>query len=319
MNQKHYLVFDISNLLYRTFFVQRQEDDETLAGLATHTALVMLNKYFKQHKPDKVVMAFDRKSWRKDYTASEACISKKPYKGNRRQDMTPAQEIKYRKFLEHMKEFESLIATQTTIITLVEDTLEADDLIAGFCQVESGDDVRITIISTDSDLLQLIKYPNVQVISPATDKVQTLSDFDEDPVYYVFQKCIRGDSTDNVQSAFPRVREARIKKAYVDPFERVQLMKEQWTAPGPVILKEDGTEEATTVTFVVEDLFRENEILINLEKQPSAIRERILRSVVEALDKERKFSLFHMLKFIGKYNLTKIKESIDSYVPMLSK
>ena len=52
-----YLVFDISNLLYRTFFVQRQENDETLAGIAAHSALVTLNKYFKKYKPDRVVMA----------------------------------------------------------------------------------------------------------------------------------------------------------------------------------------------------------------------------------------------------------------------
>lgn len=301
-----YLVFDISNLLYRTFFVQRQEDDETLAGLATHTALVMLNKYYKQHKPDRVVMAFDRKSWRKDYTASEQCISKKPYKGNRRQDMTPAQQLKYQRFLDHMREFEALIAEQTTIITLVEDTLEADDLIAGFCQVVADDDNEIVIISTDSDLLQLIQYKNVRIISPANDKEQTLDEFDNDPLYYVFAKCIRGDSTDNVQSAFPRVSSKRIRKAYDDAFERVQLMKETWT-------NQDGVE------FRVEQLFEENEKLINLAKQPDAIRKLILESVSAALEKERKFSMFFILKFLGKYKLNKIKESLDQYIPMLSK
>lgn len=301
-----YLVFDISNLLYRTFFVQRQEDDETLAGLATHTALVMLNKYYKQHKPDRVVMAFDRKSWRKDYTASEQCISKKPYKGNRRQDMTPAQQLKYQRFLEHMREFEALIAEQTTILTLVEETLEADDLIAGFCQIEAGDDNEIVIISTDTDLLQLLQYPNVRIVSPANDKEQTLDEFNNDPHYYVFTKCLRGDPTDNVQSAFPRVSSKRIAKAYADSFERVQLMMETWT-------------NQDKVEFRVKDLFEENEKLINLAKQPPAIRKLILESVSAALEKERKFSMFFILKFLGKYKLNKIKESLDQYIPMLSK
>lgn len=301
-----YLVFDISNLLYRTFFVQRQEDDETLAGLATHTALVMLNKYYKQHKPDRVVMAFDRKSWRKDYTASEQCISKKPYKGNRRQDMTPAQQLKYQRFLEHMREFEALIAEQTTILTLVEETLEADDLIAGFCQIEAGDDNEIVIISTDTDLLQLLQYTNVRIVSPANDKEQTLDEFNNDPHYYVFTKCLRGDPTDNVQSAFPRVSSKRIAKAYTDSFERVQLMMETWT-------------NQDKVEFRVKDLFEENEKLINLAKQPPAIRKLILESVSAALEKERKFSMFFILKFLGKYKLNKIKESLDQYIPMLSK
>jgi hypothetical protein len=314
-----YLVFDISNLLYRTFFVQRQEDDETLAGLATHTALVMLNKYYKQHRPDKVVMVFDRKSWRKDYTASDACISKKPYKGNRRQDMTPAQQLKYQRFLTHMREFEALIAEQTTIVTLVEDMLEADDLIAGFCQIEASDDNEIVIISTDSDLLQLMQYTNVRIVSPATDKEQTLSEFDGDPLFYVFQKCIRGDSTDNVQSAYPRVRMDRIKKAFTDPYERVQLMNETWTAPGPVVTDENGEEVVSKITYKVADLFDENEKLINLAKQPPNIRKLILESVSESLDKKRQFSMFFILKFLGKYKLVKIKESLDQYIPMLSK
>lgn len=301
-----YLVFDISNLLYRTFFVQRGESEETLAGLATHTALVMLNKYFKRYKPHKVVMAFDRKSWRKEYTASEECLSKKPYKGNRRQDMTPSQQEKYARFMNHMKEFEELIATNTTIITLQADRLEADDVIAGFCQIVACPENEIVIISTDSDLLQLAQYDNVSVVSPATDQEQSLSEFDGDALFYVFQKCIRGDATDNVQSAFPRVRMDRIKKAWKDPFERVQLMKQTWT-------------NENKVEFRVEDLFAENQKLIDLSKQPPDIRKLIFETVDEALDKERQFSMFFILKFIGKYKLMKIKESIDQYVPMMSR
>jgi hypothetical protein len=300
------LVFDISNLLYRTFFVQKEESDETLAGLATHSALVMLNKYFRQFKPDRVVMAFDRKSWRKAYTASDKCISKKPYKGNRRQDMTPSQQIKYQKFIEHMKEFEALIGSHTTIITLVEDDLEADDLIAGYCELcQDETEHEVIVISTDSDLLQLLRYPSVRIVSPATDKPQVLSDFDGDPEFYVFTKCLRGDPTDNVQSAYPGVRSTRIKKAYDDPFERVQLMKTTWT-------------NQDKIEFTVQQLFEENQILIDLTKQPEDIRELIKYSVAASVAKQRKFSMFHILRFIGKYKLVKIKESLDQYIPMLS-
>lgn len=307
-----YLVFDISNMLYRTFFVQREETDETLAGLAMHSALVTLNKYFRQHKPDRVVMAFDRQSWRKEYTASDKCLSKKPYKGNRRKDMTPAQALKYERFLHHLAEFEQLISTQTTIITLAGDGLEADDLIAGFCQMHKDSDDQIVLISSDTDMLQLLRYPNVRIISPANDKEQFLSEYDDDPLYYLFTKCIRGDPTDNVQSAYPRVRSDRIRKVYEAKQDITQaevyenFMKETWT-------NQDGT------VFRVEQIYDENRLLIDLEKQPRDIRIRIGETLADAMDKERKFSLFFMLKFIGKYKLVKIKESIDQFIPMLSK
>lgn len=302
-----YLVFDISNMLYRTFFVQKQESDETLAGLATHTALVTLNKYFRKFKPNKVVMVFDRPSWRKEYTASEECISKKPYKGNRRKDMTPSQEEKYGRFKAHIAEFEKLIADHTTIISLAEERLEADDLIAGFCQKMQGNtEDEIVIISADSDLLQLVRYGNVQVISPATDEPQSLEEYNGDPKYYVFQKCLRGDPTDNVQSAYPRVPAKRIQKAYTDPFEYVSLMKQTWT-------------NENKVEFQVENLFAENQILIDLEKQPDDIRALMAAAIDRAMEKKRQFSMFFILKFIGKYKLNKIKESIDQYIPLLSR
>jgi 5'-3' exonuclease len=304
--QCDWLVFDISNMLFRTFFVARNgEDDVTLAGLATHSALVTLNKYYKQFKPKKgVVMAFDRSSWRKEYTASDDCHpATKPYKGNRRKDMSPAQQAKYAKFIDHLREFENLIIEHTAIVSLVQDRLEADDLIAGFCQINDGDD--IIIISADSDLLQLKKHKGIRVVSPANDKEQQLEEFDNDPLFYVFQKCMRGDPTDNIQSAYPRLRKTKIREAYDDPYIRANLMKETWT--------DEKNQE-----ILVEDMFKENQRLIDLEKQPKDIRIAILTTVDEALNKDRKFSMFHLLKFCSKYDLVKIKDSIDTFIPMLS-
>ena len=302
-----WLLYDVSNVLYRSFFVARNgEDDITLAVMATHAALVSLNKYHKQFKPRLgTVMAFDRTSWRKAYSVSDdAHPATKPYKGTRRKDMSPAQAAKFEKFIDHLKEFERLITEHTNIITLAADNLEADDVIAGFCQVHEGD--NIIIISADSDLLQLKRYENIRVISPATDKEQLLEDYDNDPLYYVFQKCIRGDSTDNVQSAYPKVRQTKIRAAYDDNYERVKLFKETW--------KDDKGNE-----IVVEDMFKENQRLIDLEKQPKNIRIAILTAVSDAMEKQRKFSMFHLLKFCAKYELVKIKENIDTFSPMLSK
>jgi hypothetical protein len=291
-------------MLYRTFFANTTEDDQTVAGLATHMALVTLNKYFKQFKPTHLVMAFDRTSWRKAYTASDACISKKAYKGNRRQGMSPAQQLKFERFLGHLREFESLITNHSTVITLAQDHLEADDLIAGF--VQSNREDKITIITADTDMLQLLKHDNVTIVSPATDKAQHLAEFFDDPEYYVFQKCIRGDSTDNVQSAFPRVRATKIKAAYDDPFELVQLLKNTWT-------DEDKR------TFLVEDLFKENQLLINLEMQPANIRELIDLTLEDASEKQREFSMFHFMRYLGKYDLKKVAASFEQYLPMLSR
>lgn len=302
-----YLVFDMSNLLYRTFFAHHTEDDITIAGLASHSALTTLNKYFREQKPQKVVAAFDRTSWRKAYTAGEECISKKPYKGNRRQSMTPAQKIKYEQFCAHLNEFETLITENTSIISLAGATLEADDLMGGFVQVVTLDDANeVVIISGDKDMIQLLRYPNVRVIDPATGKDRSLEDWNGDADYFMFMKCIRGDAGDNVQSALPKVRETRIEKAYKDPYERANLMNESWKGV-------DGRE------FVVKDLYKENQLLMDLAAQPDDIQSLIVKTVVKAMKSPGKFSYFHFMKFLGKYELKKVAEQADNFVPLLSR
>lgn len=302
-----YLVFDMSNLLYRTFFAHTQEEDQTIAGLASHSALITLNKYFREHKPHKVVAVFDRSSWRKEYTASEACISKKPYKGNRRQTMTPQQKLKYEQFCGHVNDFENLIMDNTTIIGLAGARLEADDLIGGFVQIQTLDPTNeIVIISQDQDMIQLLRYPNTRVVDPASGKDRTLDDSDGDADYFMFFKCIRGDTGDNVRSAYPKVRETRIKKAYTDAFERANLMNETWTGP-------DGT------TYVVKELYKENQLLMDLTMQPEDIQKLIVKTVLSGIKRQTKFSYFDFMKFLGKYQLKKVAEQADNFVPLLSR
>lgn len=301
-----FLVFDTTNMLHRTFFVEgANEDSETSAGMAVHSALTSLNKYYKKFKPDSMLLGLDNHSWRKDYTASEQCVSKKPYKGNRRQNMTPAQAAKYERFLAHIKEFQTLLSEHTNIPVLAGERLEADDVIAGFAIRAATLGHRVIIVSTDSDYAQLLKYEGIQVFSPATDLPHSLSKWNDDAEFYLFCKCIRGDTSDNVQSAYPRVRTTRLEKAWVDPFERTQLMNERWVLNG------------TEVT--VQQLYSENELLIDLTKQPDDIKELINQAIERACSKQKCYSQFFFMKFCAKLRLKRVIEQIDSYSRMLNK
>lgn len=300
-----WLVVDISNMLFRTFFVGRPNDtDIALAGMATHVGLTTLLKYYNHFKPTYgMVLAFDRSSWRKKYTASEKCISQKAYKGNRRQNMSPSQQATYAKFCDHLKEFEQLMVEHTRIRTMMCDDLEADDLIAGFCRAYEGDNT--IVLSTDTDLLQLKRYKGVRVVSFADDQEHILSDFDGDPHLYLFHKCLRGDPTDNIQSAYPRLHSKKIKAAFEDSYERLQIMKETW-------VDQNGR------TMLVEDLFKENQLLIDLEKQPEDIQVKMFTTIDESIAAKKKFSLFHFMKFCGKYELVRVRETVDTFIPMLN-
>ena len=82
-------------------------------------------------------------------------------------------------------------------------------------------------------------------------------------------------------------------------------MKEKWT-------------DHNKREFTVAQMFKHNEILINLEKQPTDIRQIINETLEEELKLTKQFSYFHILKFVGKYKLEKIKDNIEQFIPMLS-
>lgn len=299
-----FLVFDMGNMLYRSFYAHPDEDELVTAGLAHHRALMVLNKYFKQFKPTKTFMAFDRPNWRKAYTKTDDCVTWKVYKANRRQNLTPRQQAKYDKFLEHIAEFEELMKTHTSIVCLANKLLEADDLIAGVAQ-KYEDTAEIVIISSDKDLMQLLTKDNIILINPDNGKQRTLEEFDNDPNYFIFEKCFRGDRGDNIQNAYPRIKTTKIKKAYADPFVRENIMHETW-------VNENGEK------VVVGHLFRENNLLMNLSAQPEMIRNKIDTTIEEAVANPGTFSYFHFMKFCGSYELKNITENIHQYMRMLS-
>lgn len=308
-----YLVFDISNLLYRTFFANKREDVMTNAGLAHHSALQTLNMYFRKYNPTKTVMAFDRSSWRKAYTKSDLCISGRPYKGNRRQKMTPSESARYEKFIEHLNHFEEIMRDRTAVACLAGDLLEADDLVAGFVDLYAEDN-EVIIISSDQDLIQLLRSDNVSLIDPATgnDRREILDDeYDGDVNYFLFHKCLRGDTGDNVMSALPRIRKTRIRKAYTDPYEQANLMAETWSMGVP--------DSVGYRKYRVKDLYEENKLLMDLSAQPEEIQDLITESITTTMADPGRYSHFHFLKFLGEYELKKISESIDNFVPMLSR
>lgn len=318
------LMFDATNIIHRTFFAQEgsakrkatkhtagglQNDgngltaDQEMAGLAHYIALATLNKYYNRFNPDKVVLTFDRSNWRKEYTKSEKCLSGAIYKGTRRQNMTDAQQDAFQRFCNHINEFEALMRDYTGIVVLSGDKLEADDLMSGVTQMfhEIAD---IIIVSADQDLLQLLRYDSVTLIDPASGNARSLAEYNMDPDFFVFQKCMRGDVGDNVKSAFPRVRMTRIKEAYNDPFEYDKLMKEEWT-------NADGKK------MIVGDLFKENKLLMDLHCQPDDIKERIDAAIEEGFTNVGKYDNFKFVKFCGKFGLRKVVDSLTLYQRML--
>ncbi len=305
------MIVDTANLLFRVAAAHGKYNDggtaEDRAGLAMHMALNTLNKYYKKYQPDQLALTFEGgKNWRKEYTKSADCISKKVYKANRVKDasMVP--------FFELINAFEKLAREHTSLVCLSNELLEGDDLFAGYVQRFSDAGDEVIGISGDKDFVQLLKHANFTLIDPDKGKQRSVEDVCgvNDPIFFMFEKAFRGDKNDNVFPAYPRVQKKRLLKAFSDEYERTQLMNETWKFNDP----ETGEE----TTYRVGDLFEENNILMNLEYQPERIKKVINETLDHELVHHGKFSFFHFQKFCGKYGLKQISENSTNYVSMFS-
>lgn len=312
------LIMDVSNLFYSAFYAHSKETEEVLLAMANKSFMDSINKHFKDHKCDEVVLAFDgKKNWRKSYTKNapdpknEDCLTYKKYKGQRREKMTDSERAKLERFDEHVVEFRQMLQEYTGLLVLQHDRLEADDLIAGF--IRSHQKEAHIIISRDRDYLQLQRFKNVKQIDPHTGKNVTLADYNFDPDYFMFLKCFRGDDGDNVMSAYPRVWETKIKAAYEDDYARNALMKHQFEVDylSPV----DGS--VIRRKYLTEDVFEENEMLMDLTKQPDVIVEMIDKSIKKSYDQRGSYNMVKFLRYCGRMDFQHIIHNIQAYNKLL--
>ena len=321
-----YLVVDLANTYFRArHAAHRGADSWTRVGFAIHVCLAAINKCWREQRADHVVICLEGRSWRKDYY--------RPYKANRaeaRAALTEAELEEDRMFWEALDDLKTFLIEKSNCTVLHHPNLEADDLIAGWVQNHPGD--HHTIVSSDTDYIQLLSE-NVNQYNGITDELWTINGILDkrgklvidkktkepkavpDPKWMLFEKCMRGDGSDNVFSAYPGVRTKGTKnrvglmEAYADMstqgYNWNNLMLQRWT-------DHEGVEHR------VLDDYRRNVTLIDLSAQPEAVREMIAETIsLGAVPKNNGQVGAKFLKFCGKYELNRIADSAQQYAELL--
>jgi hypothetical protein len=309
-----YILVDTANTFFRARHVINGSADIKL-GMAFHITLNSIKKAWQDFNGSHVVFCLEGRSWRKDYYA--------PYKRNRsdaRAAHTEKQAEEEKVFWEAFDTFKDFIAEKTNCTVLQNPQLEADDLIAGWIQTHPNADH--VIISTDSDFVQLIA-PNVRQYNGVMettithegildkkgkrviDKKTNAAKDVPNPEWLLFEKCMRGDPTDNVFSAYPKVRKNKLEEAFNDRSNRGfawnNMMLQRW-------VDHNGEEHR-----VLED-YERNRKLIDLAAQPQDIRNVITETInTNAVPKTIDQVGIRLLKFCNLYDLKKITDSIQQY------
>jgi 5'-3' exonuclease len=319
-----YIIVDAANMFFRARHVVRGDLDDKI-GMALHIIFSSINKAWRDFGGTHVVVAFEGRSWRKDFYG--------PYKAHRkvaRDAMTPKEQEEDEAFFKAFDEFRSFLHERTNVTVLQAPGCEADDFIARWIQTHPDD--KHVIISSDSDFYQLLR-PNVSQYNgitsqhitlegifndkgkPVVDKKTGEQKTVENPEWILFEKCIRGDTSDNIFSAYPGARKKGSKnsvgmmEAFEDRngmgFNWNNFMLQRWT-------DHEGNEH------VVRDDYRRNKTLIDLTAQPDEIKAALDAAIVEAVQAEHKRQVgIHLMRYCGQNNLVRMGEQADDHAKYL--
>jgi 5'-3' exonuclease len=316
-----HILVDAMNVFYRAKHITRGDLEDKI-GMSIHVTLNSVRKAWKEFGGTHVVFALEGRSWRKDHYA--------PYKRNReeaRKALTTKEQEENVVFFETFDQFRLFVADQTNCTVLQHPKLEADDLIAGWIAQHPND--NHVIISTDGDFAQLISQ-NVKQYNGVTGVTTTHEGYFDDkkrpiidnktkkvipapnPEWLLFEKCIRGDSSDNVFSAYPgvRVKGTKNKVGLIEAFADRNAKGWAWNnLMLQKFLHHDGTEHR-----VLED-YQRNVLLCDLTAQPLEIKKIIQETIDNSITLNKNISQVgvRLLRFCSSFNLVKVSEQAQSY------
>lgn len=316
----NFLLNDFSNLFYRMrHTASKQATALDKVGMSLLLAIASTNKAVRRFDIDHVVIMLEGHSWRKDFY--------EPYKKNRavlRAAMTDDEKEEDALFFETYHELCKYFIEQTNCTVISSPNAEADDCIARFCAIHQ--DHKIVINSTDGDYDQLVSK-NVARFNGMTEEYICLEGyFDKygyrskdkngkykklpELGYILFEHCMRGDTSDNVFSAYPGVRVKGTKKkvglleAYADRNKKGyawnNLMQQTWT-------------DHNGIVHIVAEDFERNRILVDLNAQPDTIKDEVDFSIADqCYPKDVGQVGTKFLQFCAKHNLPSLHSSVNN-------
>jgi 5'-3' exonuclease len=297
-------------------------------GMAYHIMLSSVKLCYNKFNADHAVFCLEGRSWRKDFYT--------PYKAHRRVAQLAKSSREQEEDQIMFQSYDDMITfldEKTNVTMLQNPEAEADDMIAVFIQSHPND--NHIIISSDSDYMQLVT-DNVKIYDGVQNRIITKDGFFKDdknmtpikdkktgdvkeapePEWLLFEKCIRGDTSDNIFSAYPGCRKKGTKnkigmlEAYADRgangFNWNNFMLQRWT--------DHNGEEHT-----VRDDFERNVKLIDLTAQPYDLMVKFVETIAENSVVKTKTGVgMNFLKFCGIHDLQNLAKSPDEIASILN-
>ncbi|MCK5812033.1 MAG: hypothetical protein KAG94_03995, partial [Clostridiales bacterium] len=297
------LLIDGSSILFRSFYgLSHQRMMSTKEGVFTNAIFGFLNtmdKFIESEKPTHILVAFDvkGKNFRHDLFSE--------YKAGRKE--TPEELISQFPLIKKV-----LAAMNIKTIEMVGQ--EADDLIGTYKRLAELSSYKVTVLTGDRDMIQLVSNDTTVKIPTTLNKKAIVNEFTKNSLFekmgitakeFIHVKALMGDKSDNIPGV-----------AGVGEKTAVKLIKKYHTLRNLYENIDEISSENLKNKLLIdsEKAFLSYELsTINLHT-PTPIK--LDELVINGYDKENLYNLFITLEFnyfIKKYNLSKIISKSITY------
>ena len=263
------ILIDNSQLFFSSYFSHGHATGEVNDNLVRHTLLsqyARINDKYRSRFGDIVICNDADNYWRKDIYPG--------YKQQRKEQKEKNTDVDWKHLYETFDRVRDEIRDNLPYKSIRVSRCEADDIIYVLCKHFSPKE-KMLIVSSDKDMVQLMKFNNVSIYSPKTDSViKGISNIDE----ILFAHVLRGDSSDNIPNVLTNTDDFLVKKIRQKPMTAKRIV--EFTNDPSLINKENLKRNKTLIdmSYIPEE--QENNILTKYQQTVPADRKNIFDYLV---------------------------------------
>lgn len=271
------ILVDFSSVLMANVFglikhMKSNEFNEEFFRKLTINSLLNFNKKFKEKYGEIIVACDGKDTWRKQYMPHYK--HRRKFKQNDQLDWKTIRET-----------FDKLIVELATYFpyrVIMINEAEADDVIGTLIHSIQIPHNNELIISTDKDMVQLLKFDDVKIYNPRTNMTVTYSD----PNAFLIEQIIKGDLADDIPNMLS------ISDCFVHGIRQKTLRKDKLQQ----YIEDVQTGKHLLWNESVLARYKENELMIDLSLVPESIQMSIIDKYNEQAGKTRKVLYQYFMK-----------------------
>jgi 5'-3' exonuclease len=267
------IIFDyqqiaISNLMEQIGSSKTPVDEGLVRHMILNTIRTYVKKFKESHGPEVIIACDNRNYWRRDYFPH--------YKAGRKKARA-ASGHDWSSIFESLNKIREELKESSPYKVIDVEGAEADDVIGTLVQKYSATE-KVMILSSDKDFAQLQRYPNVEQFSPILKKFIK----EPFPLVQLKQLIIRGDKGDGIPNILSSD-DIFVVGGRQKPITESKIIK--W-------INQDPKE------FCNDEMFRNfsrNELMIDLTKVPTELKEKILNTYESSKGKTKQEFMNYMI------------------------